>query len=173
MDLPTPLRLSFVFAELNSLEPLRQLVSKDVLHLTGQLFILVQLNTIEAAVMRSRQVVLPFNVDQTIATHAFSAEPMIQSAVLKLLDTYPRLTRPVRPPWPGSARKDWCGPLRQGRRGGKGVSSLLRLFFTQPQTHDVQRYAQSGTAFLIDAEGTLLTAKRVVQPWNLTPGIVH
>ena len=173
VELPTPLRLSFVFAELDSLEPLRRLVSQDVLHLTGQLFILVQLNTVEAAVMRARQVVLPFDMDQTIPMHAFADEPMIQSAVLKLIDS---LSAPYSL---GAAvlakqRQEKLSTARTLTDAAAGRVFLVYCGYSlrNPRTHDVQRYAQSGTAFLIDAEGSLLTAKRVVQPWKFDPQVL-
>jgi len=167
VELPTPLRLSFVFAELESLEPLRQLVSKDVLHLTGHLFILVQLNTLESAVMRARQVVLPVNLDQSLPMHAFSEEPMIQSAVLKLLDSF------STPFSMGAAvlakqRQQKLDTTRALTAAASGRVFLVYCGYSlrNPETHDVQRFAESGTAFVVNADGMLLTAKRVVQPWK-------
>ncbi len=167
VDLPTPLRLSFVFAEFDSLEPIRRLVSQDTLHLTGQLFILVQLSTLEAAVMRARQVVLPVNLDQTIPMHAFTDEPMIQAAVLKLIDT---LSTPfsLAAGVLAKQRQEKLSTARTLSAAAAGRMFLIYCAYSlrNPRTHDVQRYAQSGTAFLIDTDGTLLTAKRVVQPWK-------
>jgi hypothetical protein len=39
------------------------------------------------------------------------------------------------------------------------------------QTHEVQRYSQSGTGFLVGTNDSLLTAKRVVEPWKFDPPI--
>jgi hypothetical protein len=173
VDLPKPLELSFVFAELDSLEPLRRLVSEDVLHLKGQLFIVVRLNTLEAAVMRARQVVLPLDMDQTIPMHAFADEPMIQSAVLRLLDV---LSTPYSIGATALAKQheERLSTARTLAAAAAGRVFLVYCGYSvrNPRTHDVQRYAQSGTAFLIDAEGTLLTAKRVVQPWKFDPQIL-
>lgn len=170
VELPSPLRLTFVFAEIDSLAPLRELVQKDVLHLTGDLFILVRLNTLESAVMGTRQVVLPFHMDQIIPMHTFSAEPMIQSAVLALLDT---LSAPYSMAAAALARQR---QEKQSAAQGRAAAAAGRVFLVycgyslrHRHTHDVQHFAQSGTAFLIDAEGTLLTAKRVVQPWKFDP----
>jgi hypothetical protein len=170
VELPSPLRLTFVFAEIDSLAPLRELVQKDVLHLTGDLFILVRLNTLESAVMGTRQVVLPFHLDQTVPMHTFTAEPMIQSAVLALLDT---LSAPYSMAAAALAKQR---QEKQSAAQGRAAAAAGRVFLVycgyslrHRHTHDVQHFAQSGTAFLIDAEGTLLTAKRVVQPWKFDP----
>jgi len=40
-----------------------------------------------------------------------------------------------------------------------------------PATGQSQKFSQSGTAFAVSADGTLLTAKRVVQPWKFDPEI--
>ena len=169
VPLPTPLRLSFVFAEIDSLDPLRRLVSQDVLHLTGQVFILVQLNKMESAVVGARQVVVPLDLDQTIPMHAFTDEPMIQSAVLRMLDFFSA-------PYSAGA----AALARQHQEKVKTAQALRdaaagRLFLVycgyslrNRKTHDVQRYIESGTAFLIDTGDTLLTAKRVVQPWKFS-----
>ncbi len=172
VDLPSPLRLSFVFAELDSLAPVRQLVSQDVLHLTGQIFILVQLNTLEAAVMRARQMVLPVSLDQSIPMHMFADEPMIQAAALKLLDT---LSAPYTFAATALAKKRQeklsTNHTLAAAAAGKVFLIYCGYSLRNPRTHEVQRYIQSGTGFLIDAQGTLLTAKRVVQPWKFDPQV--
>jgi len=40
-----------------------------------------------------------------------------------------------------------------------------------PATGQSQKFSQSGTAFAISADGKLLTAKRVLQPWKFDPEI--
>ena len=172
VPLPTPLRLSFVFAEIDSLDPVRRLVSQDVLHLTGQIFILIQLDVLESIVTGARQVVVPLDLDQTIPMHAFRDEPMIQSAVLRLLDF---LSAPysVGAAALAKQREEKLNRARTLKNAAVGRLFLVYCGYSlrNRKTHDVQRYSESGTAFLVDAEGALLTAKRVVQPWKFNPQV--
>ena len=172
VDLPSPLRVSFVFSELDSLEPVRQLVNQDVLQLTGQSFILVQLNTLESVVMGSKQVVLPVSLDENVPLHMFSDEPMIQAAALKLLDT---LSSPFSLAASVLAKQHLAKTTAERTLAARAEGTLFLIYceysLRNRQTHEVQRYGQSGTGFLIGADGSLLTAKRVVQPWKYDPQI--
>ena len=172
VDLPSPLRASFIFSELDSLEPVLKLVKQDLLHLTGQSFILVQLNTLESVVMRSKQVVLPVSLDEKVPLHMFSDEPMIQAAALKLLDT---LSSPFSLAASVLAKQHLAKTTAERTLAARAEGTLFLIYceysLRNRQTHEVQRYTQSGTGFLIGAEGSLLTAKRVVQPWKYDPQI--
>lgn len=167
VPLPTPLRLSFVFADIDSLDPLRQLVSQSVLHLTGRIFILVQLSKMESAVEGARLVSVPLDLDQTVPMRAFTDEPMIQSAVLRMLDFF------SAPYSTGAAAlaKQHQEKVKRAQVLKDAAAGRLFLVYCSyslrnRKTHDVQRFVASGTAFLIDTGDTLLTAKRVVQPWK-------
>jgi hypothetical protein len=166
VDLPAPLELSLVFAELESLEPVRRLVSQDVVHITGQIYIVCQLTTLEALVMRSRQVVVPVSLDQQVPMHMFAGEPMMQAAVLKLLDT---LSSPYSMAAAALARQrqDRMSARRTLAAAAEGRLFLVYCGYSlrNSKTKDEEHFVQSGTGFLIQ-EGMLLTAKRVVQPWK-------
>ena len=47
VDLPAPLKCSIVFADLDSMKPVRDMVDKDKIQITGQSFIEVKLNSLE------------------------------------------------------------------------------------------------------------------------------
>jgi hypothetical protein len=134
VELPSPLRLSFTFAEIDSLEPFRRLVSQDVLRLTGKLFILVQLNTLEAIVLRSRQVVLPFDLDQTVPMHMFTDERAHDPVGRSYLDQFS--FRPLfgrcRRPGETAPAKSGHDARAHGCRDGASLPGLLRLFVAQP-----------------------------------------
>jgi hypothetical protein len=172
VDLPSPLRVSFVFSELDSLQPVRQLVNQDVLQLTGQSFILIQLTALESVVMRSKQVVLPVSLDEKVPLHMFSDEPMIQAAVLKLLDT---LSSPYSLAASVLAQRHLAKTTAERTVAARAGGALFLIYceysLQNRQTHEVQRYSQSGTGFLVGADGSLLTAKGVVEPWKFDPAI--
>jgi hypothetical protein len=61
-------------------------------------------------------------------------------------------------------------------RLGAKANSALYLLLTEyevrdPKTDAVEQFTQSGTGFLVSAEGKLLTTKRVVEPWRFDPQV--
>lgn len=172
VDLPSPLQVTFVFSELDSLEPVRQLVNQEVLQVTGESFILVELTALESVVMRSKQVVVPVNLHEKVPLHMFSGEPKIQAAALKVLDT---LSSPFSLAASALAKQHLAKITAERALAARAEGALFLIYceysLRNRQTHEVQRYGQSGTGFLVGADGSLLTAKRVVQPWKYDPEI--
>jgi hypothetical protein len=59
--------------------------------------------------------------------------------------------------------------------GGKAKSALY-LLYTEYSVHDPkskvsEQFSQSGTGFLVSADGKLLTTKRVIAPWKFDPQV--
>ena len=121
---------------------------------------LVQLNTLESAAMRTRQVVLPVNMDQTIPMHTFADEPMIQSAVLKLLDF---LSTPSSfgPATLANQRQD---KLRTGLTLTTAAAGSLNLRRVQPHDAKGPKIRMKLCAVAIAAQQTMCNCPRKCPP---------
>jgi hypothetical protein len=172
VDLPAPLECSIVFSELDSLKPVQEIVSQDTLLITGQSFIEIKLNALEKLALRAKQLVIPVPLHEEIPLHMFSDSPLLRLAASKIIDT---LTDPTSTAAIALA-KQHLEKLREERT----LDSLARpaLYFlyceyalTDPKTKVEEKFSQSGTGFVASADGKLLTAKRVVEPWKFDPAV--
>ena len=172
IDLPGPLNCTVVFAELDSLLPVKQLISENRLTITGQAFIEVKLNALEKMAMGGKQVVLPVAVNETVPFAMFEGNPFLQMAATKIIETLadPSSTAAI------SLAKEHIARLTAERTFNSiGKPSLYLLYceyaLYSPQTKTREKFSQSGTGFLVSADGKLLTAKRSIQPWKFNPEI--
>ncbi len=172
VDLPAPLKCAIVFSELDSFKPVQEIVNQDKLLVTGQSFVEVKLNALAKLALRTKQLVIPAPVYQEVPLHMFSDSPLLKLAAGKILDTLadPTSTAAL------TLAKEHVEKLRQG----KVLDSLARpaLYFlyseyvlTDPKTKGEEKFGQSGTGFVVSADGKLLTSKQVVQPWKFDPAI--
>ena len=172
IDLPGPLNCTVVFAELDSLLPVKQLISENRLAITGQAFIEVKLNALEKMAMGGKQVVLPVAVNETVPFAMFEGNPFLQMAATKIIETLadPSSTAAI------TLAKEHIARLTAERTfNSLGKPSLYLLYceyaLYSPQTKAREKFSQSGTGFLVSADGKLLTAKRSIQPWKFNPEI--
>jgi hypothetical protein len=172
VDLPAPLKCSIVFAELNSLKPVAEILEKDSIQITGEDFIEVKLTGVEKLAMRSKQLVIPMALDQQVPLNLFSGNPFLQMAAGKILDT---LSDPSSPAALALGR-DHSAKLAEDQTLSAAARPALYLLYCEyvlvdPKTQASENFSQSGTGFVVSAEGKLLTAKRVVEPWKFDPQI--
>ena len=172
VDLPAPLKCSIVFAELDSFKPVQEIVNQDKLLVTGQSYIEVKLSAIEKIALRTKQLVIPSPVYEEVPLHMFSDSPLLKMAASKIVDT---LADPTSTAALALAKRH-VEKLRES----KALDSLARpgLYFlycefalTDPKTKAQEKFNQTGTGFVVSADGKLLTAKQVVQPWKFDPAI--
>lgn len=172
-DLPAPLQCTIVFAEVESLKPIQEIVNQDKIRITGQSFIEVKLNPLEKLALRTKRVVLPVNVNQEVPLQMFSGNPLLRMAALKVLDTLadPSSSAAI------ALAKEHLARITQDRTLDSQARQSLFLIHSEyvlrdPQSGASEKFGQSGTGFVISAEGKLLTAKRVLEPWKFDPQIV-
>ena len=173
VDLPAPLECTIVFSEVESLEPIREIVNQDKIRITGQSFIEVKLNVLQKLALRAKRVVLPVEVNEEVPLQMFSGSPLLQMAAGKILDTLadPSSSAAI------ALAKEHLARLTQDRTLDAQARKSLFLIHSEyvlrdPQSGASEKFEQSGTGFIISAEGKLLTAKRVVEPWKFDPQIV-
>ena len=172
VELPAPLKCSIVFAELDSLKPVAEILAKDAIRITGQDFVEVKLSGVEKLAMRAKQLVIPVTLDQQLPLNLFSGNSLLQMAAGKILET---LSDPSTPAALALAR-DHLNKLARHQTLSEDARPALYLLYCEyalldPQTQTAEKFSQSGTGFVVSAEGRLLTAKRVVQPWKFDPQI--
>jgi hypothetical protein len=172
VDLPAPLECTIVFAEVESLEPIREIVNQDKIRVTGQSFIEVKLNPLEKLAMRAKRVVLPVEVNQEVPLQMFSGNPLLQLAAGKILDTLadPSSSAAI------ALAKEHLARITQDRTLDSQAHKSLFLIRSEyvlrdPASGASEEFGQSGTGFVISADGKLLTAKRVLEPWKFDPQI--
>jgi S1-C subfamily serine protease len=173
VDLPAPLECTIVFAEVESVEPIREIVNQDRIRITGQSFIEVKLNPLEKLALRAKRVVLPVEVSEEVPLQMFSGSPLLQMAAGKILDT-------LADPSSGAAialAKEHLARMTVDRTLDSQARKSLFLIRSEyalrdPKSGASEKLGQSGTGFMISADGKLLTAKRVVEPWKFDPQIV-
>ncbi len=172
VNLPAPLKCSIIFAELDSFKPVQEIVNQDKLLVTGQSYIEVKLSALEKIALRSKQLVIPSPVYDEVPLQMFSGSPLLKIAAGKILDTLadPSSTAAM------ALAKQHVAKLRESQM----LDSLARpgLYFlyceyalTDPKTKAQEKFSQTGTGFAVSADGKILTAKRVVQPWKFDPAI--
>lgn len=170
VDFPRPLTCKLVFADLESLLPLRDLVAQDKLHVTGKSFVEVKLNAVEKLALRTKQLVIPVDVSQDVPFQMFSGNPLLQVAATNILDT---LNNPYSMQALALAKEHVARLTEHLRLEGIATASLYFVYCSyglrDPETKTTEIYTQSGTAFLVAADGKLLTTKSVIQPWKFDP----
>ena len=87
VDLPAPLKCSIVFAELDSLKPVAEILAKDAIRITGENFVGVKLSGVEKLAMRAKHLVIPMALNQQVPLNLLSGNPLLQMAAGKVLDT--------------------------------------------------------------------------------------
>jgi S1-C subfamily serine protease len=172
VDLPAPLKCSIVFADLDSLQPVREMVDKDKIQVTGQSFIEVKLNALEKVALRTKQLVIPVTLNEQVALNFFQGNPLLRLTADKILDT---LADPSSAAALNMA-KEHLAKLHLDRTLGAAVRPALYLLCTEyvvrdPNSKASEKFRQSGTGFLVSGDGKLLTTKRVVAPWKFDPQI--
>lgn len=167
VDLPAPLKCSIVFSDLDSMRPVRDMVDKDTILITGQTFIEVKLNTLEKVALRAKQLVIPVNLNDQVPLNFFQGNPLLHMTADTILDT---LTNPTSAAAIAMA-KEHLAKLHMDQSLGDKVKSALYLIFTQytvrdPKSKAAEQFSQSGTGFLVSADGKMLTSYRVIAPWK-------
>jgi len=172
VDLPAPLKCSIVFADLESVKPLQEIVNRDSLRITGQSFIEVKLNVLEKVALRARRLVLPVPVDEEVPLEMFSGNPLLKMAASSILDT---LANPATEAAAALAREHLKKIAEDRKLATIGRDSIYLLYceyaLRDPSTGAAETFSQSGTGFVISTDGKMLTAKRVIQPWKFDPQI--
>src|SRR5208283_957949 len=130
----------------------------------------VRLNSVEKLVLRAKQVVIPVNLHEQVPLNFFRGSPLLRLTADKILDT---LANPTSDAAVNMAR-DHLAKLRlEASLGGKTKLALYLLYteFTirDPKSQASEQFSQSGTGFLVSADGKLLTTKRVIAPWKFDP----
>jgi hypothetical protein len=172
VDLPAPLKCSIVFAELDSLKPVAEILAKDAIQITGENFVEVKLTGVEKLAMRSKQLVIPMALDQQVPLNLFSGNPLLRMAAGKILET---LSDPSTPAALALGREHSAKLAEEQTLSATARPALYLLdceyALVDPKSGASENFSQSGTGFVVSAEGKLLTAKRVVQPWKFDPQI--
>jgi Trypsin-like peptidase domain len=172
VDLPAPLQCSIVFADLDSLQPVRDMVNSDKIQITGQSFVEVKLSSLEKLTLRAKQLVIPSSLNEQVPLNLFQGNPLLRmtadTILAKLAD-------------PSSAAainmvKEHLTKLHQDKTLGTLAKPALYLLYTQyavrdPKTKASEIFSQSGTGFLVSKDGKLLTTKRVIAPWKFDPSV--
>lgn len=172
VDLPVPLKCAIVFADLESVRPLQEIVNRDSLRITGQTFIEVKLNVLEKVALRAKRVVLPVPVDEEVPLEMFSGNPLLKIAASSILDT---LANPATEAAAALARQHLAKITADRALSSLGRASIYLLYceytLRDPKTGVAETFSQSGTGFVIGPDGKMLTAKRVIQAWKFDPQI--
>ncbi len=172
VDLPAPLKCAIIFADLDSMQPLRDMVDKDKILITGQSYIEVKLNSLEKLALRTKQLVIPVSLNEQVALNFFQGNPLLHMTADSILDTLAN---------PNSAAamtmaKEHLAKMRLDETLGGKVKPALYLLYTEyivrdPKSKASEQFSQSGTGFLVSTDGKLLTAKRVIAPWKFDPQV--
>jgi Trypsin-like peptidase domain len=174
VDLPAPLECSVVYSDLDSVSPLRDLVEKDRIRITGESFVEVRLNTLQKLLVGSKDVVIPVKFAQEVPLQMFPDSPLLKLAATKVLDL---LSDPSTTAALSLAKEHVAKLAREHTLSSAGQGSVYLLYceyaLKNPATGASEKFAQSGTGFVVSSDGKLLTAKRVVQPWKFDPQVAY
>lgn len=172
VELPAPLECSIIFSDLDTLQPVKDIIQKDTVHITGMSFIDVKLNALEKLALRSKQLVLPVPLDEEVPLHMFSDSPLLKMAAGKILDT---LADPSSAAAIALAREHLSKLAAHQTLETLGRASVYLLYceyaLRSPATQVSEKFNEIGTGFVVAGDGKLLTAKRVVEPWKFDPQI--
>ena len=172
VDVPAPLDCAIIFADLDSVQPLRDMVDKDTIQITGQSFIEIKLNSLEKVALRAKRVVIPVSLKEEVPLNFFQGSPLLRAAADAILNT---LANPTSSAAVSMAR-DHLAKLHVDKTVGDKAKSALYLLYTEyrvrdPKSHVSELFAQSGTGFVVTHDGKLLTTKRVIAPWKFDPQV--
>ena len=145
VDLPKPLRVSIIFAELDSLRPVREMVDQDKIQITGQSFIEIKLTSLEKFALRTKQLVIPSSLHEQIPLNLFQGNLFLKSMADKVMDT---LADPSSTAAAAMA-KEHLARLRQNKSLEGAVQPALYLPYTEYEIHDpksqvAEKFSQSG-----------------------------
>jgi Trypsin-like peptidase domain len=172
VDLPAPLKCSIIFSDLASLAPLSQLVNQQKVKITGDSFIEVKLNALQKLALGGKKVVLPVKLNEEIPLQFLPDSPFLQMAAKKVLDA---LSDPQAAAVIQLAKEHLAKLAAENSLTSLGKNALYLVYcqysLRNPKTGAEEKFVQSGTGFVISADGKLLTAKRVIQPWKFDPQV--
>lgn len=172
VDLPAPLKCTIVFSDLESLQPLSQLVDKQKVQITGDSFIEVKLNALQKLALGGKLVVLPVKLNDEIPLTFLPDSPFLQAAAKTLLQA---LSDPTASAAINVAKEHLARLTVERSLSSLGNSSLYLIHceyaLRNPETKAEEKFVQSGTGFVVSKGGGLLTAKRVIQPWKFDPQV--
>ncbi len=172
VDLPAPLQCAIIFADLDSMQPVRDMVDKDKIQITGQSFIEVKLNSLEKLALRVKQVVIPVTLNEQVPLNFFQGNPLLHMTADTILDT---LANPTSAAAINMAKEHLAKLHLDETMGGKAKSAIYLLYteytVRDPKSKASEQFSQSGTGFLVSADGKLLTTKRVIAPWKFDPQV--
>jgi S1-C subfamily serine protease len=172
VDLPAPLKCAIIFADLDSMQPVRDMVDKDKIQITGQSFIEIKLSSLEKVALRAKQVVIPVTMKEEVPLNFFQGNPLLRMTADTILDN---LANPTSAAAVNMAKEHLAKMHLDETVGGK-VKPALYLLYTiyrvrDPKSNASEQFSQSGTGFLVSTDGKLLTAKRVIEPWKFDPQV--
>ena len=172
VDLPAPLQCAIIFSDLDSMQPVRDLVDKDKIQITGQSFIEVKLNSLEKLALRAKQVVIPVTLNEQVPLNFFQGNPLLHMTADTILDT---LANPTSAAAINMAKEHLAKMHLDETVGGKAKSALYLLYteyrVRDPKSAASEQFSQSGTGFVVSADGKLLTTQRVIAPWKFDPQV--
>ena len=172
VDLPGPLQCAIIFSDLDSMQPVRDLVDKDKIIITGQSFIEVKLNSLEKLALRAKQVVIPVSLNEQVPLNLFQGNPLLHMTADTILDT---LANPSSAAAVSMAKEHLAKLHLDEALGGKAKAALYLLYteyrVRDPKSKASEQFSQAGTGFLVSGDGKLLTSKRVIAPWKFDPQV--
>jgi Trypsin-like peptidase domain len=174
VDLPGPIQCSVEYSDLDSVAPLRDLIDKDKILITGETFVQVQLNKLQKLFVRSKDVVIPIKFSQEVPLEMFSDNPLLKLAATKVLDLLsdPSSTAAI------SLAKEHVAKLTRDHSLTSLADQSVYMIYCEyvlrdPAAGTTEKFAQSGTGFVVTAGGKLLTSKWVIQPWKFDPQVAY
>ena len=155
-------------------KPLLSLVGQNKITITGESFVQVKLNAVQKLFVRSKDVVVPVKFKQDVPLEMFPDSPLLKLAATKVLDA---LSDPTTSAAIALAKEHVQKLERDHALESVARNSLYLLYceyvLKNPQTGASEKFAQSGTGFVVSADGKLLTSKRAVQPWKSDPQVAY
>ena len=171
VDLPEPLQVSVNFSDIRSLAPVLKMMEAESLPVAGEGFVVVKLNLVEKMALRAGQVVIPTALDDEIPLQLFTSS-LVEMGAKRILET---LSAPDSPAALTLARQYVEKEAQKEKLRAVGEGSVFLVYceyvLRDPKRNVEETFTQSGTSFLVRADGRLLTAKRVVEPWKFDPPI--
>jgi Trypsin-like peptidase domain len=172
VDLPAPLQCSIVYSDLDSVAPLKDLIDKNKIRITGESFVEVKLNSLQKLLVRSKDVVIPVKFSQEVPLELFPDSPLMKLAATKVLDL---LSDPSTSAAISLAKEHVAKLTHDNALSSLAHESIYLLYceyvLRNPTTGASEKFAQSGTGFVASADGKLLTSKRNIQPWKFDPQV--
>ncbi len=173
VDLPSPLQCAVVYSDLDSVAPLRELIDKDKIRVTGESFLQVKLSAVQKIFMRSSTVVIPVKFSQEVPLEMFQDSPLLKMAASKVLDVIsdPTTTAAV------TLAKQHVEKFARERAVSSLAHDSVYLIYCEYVLRGAngasEKFTQIGTGFVVSADGKVLTAKRVIQPWKFDPQVAY